>query len=67
MCRPNEKGQSNLDPGYAAQLWKQHIEPKRSKGYKTCSPAMSSRPNGFQWMADFMKACDSCTVSCLVA
>ena len=56
-----------MDPTWAATVWKQHIEPKRSKGYKTCSPAMSSRPNGFQWMADFMKACDSCTVSCLVA
>ncbi|RPD61934.1 hypothetical protein L226DRAFT_545905 [Lentinus tigrinus ALCF2SS1-7] len=59
---PNEEGQSNMDPETAASLWKQHIEPQVAKGYKTCSPAMSSRPNGKQWMADFMKACDGCTV-----
>ncbi|KAI0751353.1 glycosyl hydrolase catalytic core-domain-containing protein [Daedaleopsis nitida] len=59
---PNEPGQSNMDPQTAAQLWKQHIEPKRSKGYKFASPAMSSRPNGQQWMTDFIKACDGCNV-----
>ncbi|PIL36768.1 hypothetical protein GSI_00458 [Ganoderma sinense ZZ0214-1] len=59
---PNEVGQSNMDPSTAAALWKQHIEPKRDQGYKLCSPAMSSRPNGQQWMADFMKACDGCHV-----
>ncbi|TBU32119.1 glycosyl hydrolase catalytic core-domain-containing protein [Dichomitus squalens] len=59
---PNEQGQSNMDPQNAASLWKQHIEPKRNQGYKLCSPAMSSRPNGQQWMADFMKACDGCHV-----
>ncbi|KAI0370280.1 hypothetical protein BV20DRAFT_1075526 [Pilatotrama ljubarskyi] len=59
---PNEQGQSNMDPQTAADLWKKHIEPKRSMGYKTCSPAMSSRPNGHKWMQDFMAACDGCTV-----
>ncbi|OSC99168.1 glycoside hydrolase family 128 protein [Trametes coccinea BRFM310] len=59
---PNEQGQSNMDPQTAAALWKQHIEPKRSMGYKFCSPAMSSRPNGFQWMQEFMAACDGCNV-----
>lgn len=52
-----------MDPYTAAALWKQHIEPKRNQGYKLCSPAMSSRPNGQQWMAEFMKACDGCHVS----
>ncbi|KAI0829448.1 glycosyl hydrolase catalytic core-domain-containing protein [Trametes gibbosa] len=59
---PNEQGQSNMDPSTAASLWKQHIEPKRDMGYKLCSPAMSSRPNGHQWMKDFMAACDGCHV-----
>ncbi|KAI0663045.1 glycosyl hydrolase catalytic core-domain-containing protein [Cubamyces menziesii] len=60
---PNEQGQSNMDPQTAAALWKAHIEPKRSMGYKTCSPAMSSRPNGFDWMQQFMEACgNECTV-----
>ncbi|EIW61711.1 uncharacterized protein TRAVEDRAFT_27227 [Trametes versicolor FP-101664 SS1] len=59
---PNEEGQSNMDPQTAAALWKQHIQPKAALGYKLASPAMSSRPNGHQWMKDFMAACDGCTV-----
>ncbi|KAI8977825.1 glycosyl hydrolase catalytic core-domain-containing protein [Trametes punicea] len=59
---PNEEGQSNLDPLTAAALWTQYIEPKRSLGYKTCSPAMSTRSNGQQWMQQFLQACSGCTV-----
>ncbi|KAI0660251.1 hypothetical protein C8Q70DRAFT_914119 [Cubamyces menziesii] len=59
---PNEEGQSNLDPFTAAALWQQYIEPKRSLGYKTCSPAISSRPNGQQWMQEFLQACSGCTI-----
>ena len=51
-----------MDPQTAAALWKQYIEPQVAKGYKTCSPAMSSRPNGKNWMSDFMAACKDCTV-----
>ncbi|KAI0327476.1 hypothetical protein GY45DRAFT_1338799 [Cubamyces sp. BRFM 1775] len=58
---PNEEGESNLDPFTAAALWQQYIEPKRSLGYKTCSPAISSRPNGQQWMQEFLQACSGCT------
>lgn len=61
--RPNEDQQSNLSPEDGAKLWKEHIEPKRSLGYKTCSPATSSNPNGFVWVADMLTACDGgCTV-----
>ncbi|KAI0327475.1 hypothetical protein GY45DRAFT_1327586 [Cubamyces sp. BRFM 1775] len=59
---PNEVGQSNLDPDTAAALWKQYIEPKRSLGYKTCSPAVSAATNGQQWMRSFMQACSGCTI-----
>ncbi|KAH9895878.1 glycosyl hydrolase catalytic core-domain-containing protein [Cubamyces lactineus] len=59
---PNEEGESNLDPFTAAALWQQYIEPKRSLGYKTCSPAISSRPNGLQWMQQFLQACSGCTI-----
>ncbi|KAI9001195.1 glycosyl hydrolase catalytic core-domain-containing protein [Trametes punicea] len=60
---PNEQGQSNMTPQDAADLWKKHIEPKRAMGYKLCSPAMSSRPNGQQWMQEFMQACgNECTI-----
>jgi len=58
----NEPGQSNLSPSYAAQLWIKYIQPLRDQGYKLGSPAMSSRPNGKQWMSDFLKACNGgCT------
>ncbi|KAI9066055.1 glycoside hydrolase family 128 protein [Trametes sanguinea] len=59
---PNEEGQSNLSPVQAAELWMEYIEPKRSLGYKTCSPAVSARPNGQQWMQQFLQACSGCTV-----
>lgn len=55
---PNESGQSNLDPGYAATLWTQNLAPLRALGYQLGSPAMSSRPNGQQWMSDFLGACN---------
>ncbi|KAI0650016.1 glycosyl hydrolase catalytic core-domain-containing protein [Trametes meyenii] len=61
---PNEPGQSNMDAGSAAALYRQHITSKKSMGYKLASPAMSSRPNGQQWMTDFFNACgdDKCGV-----
>ncbi|CDO73849.1 Glycoside Hydrolase Family 128 protein [Trametes cinnabarina] len=59
---PNEQGQSNLDPATAAALWRDYIEPKRSLGYKTCSPAVSARSNGLQWMQQFLQACSGCTI-----
>jgi len=60
---PNESGQSNMSPSDAASLWKAHVEPKRALGYKACSPATSSNPNGFTWMQNFMDACNGgCTL-----
>ncbi|KAI0668275.1 glycosyl hydrolase catalytic core-domain-containing protein [Trametes maxima] len=59
---PNEQGQANLDPNAAAALWKQHIEPKRALGYTLASPAVSTRPNGQQWLQGFLQACTGCSV-----
>ncbi|KAI0668276.1 glycosyl hydrolase catalytic core-domain-containing protein [Trametes maxima] len=59
---PNEQGQANLDPVTAASLWVQHIEPKRSFGYNLASPAVSSRPNGQQWMQNFLQSCSGCSI-----
>ncbi|CDO73850.1 Glycoside Hydrolase Family 128 protein [Trametes cinnabarina] len=59
---PNEPTQSNMDPYTAAALWKDHIEPKRRFGYKTCSPAVSSHPDASRWMLHFMQACSDCTI-----
>jgi len=59
---PQERGQSNLSPSRAAQLWKEHIQPLRKKGYKLCCPATSGNPNGITWMKDFFKECNGgCT------
>ncbi|KAI0771863.1 glycosyl hydrolase catalytic core-domain-containing protein [Trametes elegans] len=58
---PNEEGQSNMDPYTAAKIWQEHIQPKADLGYRLATPAMSSRPNGKEWMSNFLKACDGCT------
>jgi len=68
MNEPNEPGQSNMSPQDGATLWTQHIEPKRALGYKTCSPATSSNPNGFTWVANMLDACNGgCTFDCIAA
>ena len=51
-----------MDPTWAATVWKQHIQPYCDAGYKCATPAMSSRPNGFDWMKTFMSACSGCSV-----
>ncbi|KAJ7179297.1 glycosyl hydrolase catalytic core-domain-containing protein [Mycena filopes] len=61
---PNEAGQSNMDAWSGIQLWREYMMPLASKGYTLISPAMSSRPNGKDWMATFMKNCGKdCAVS----
>ncbi|KAJ7937222.1 glycosyl hydrolase catalytic core-domain-containing protein [Mycena leptocephala] len=61
---PNEQGQSNMDAWSGIQLWRQYMMPLASKGYTLISPAMSSRPNGKDWMKTFMDNCgNDCAVS----
>ncbi|KAJ7699904.1 hypothetical protein B0H17DRAFT_1047614 [Mycena rosella] len=61
---PNEDGQSNMDATSGIQIWREYMMPLASKGYTLISPAMSSRPNGKDWMATFMQNCGSdCAVS----
>jgi len=60
---PNELGQSNMDAWSGIALWRQYILPLADKGYTLISPAMSSRPNGKDWMKTFMENCgDDCAV-----
>ncbi|KAH9850922.1 glycosyl hydrolase catalytic core-domain-containing protein [Lenzites betulinus] len=59
---PNEPAQSNLDPVTAAALWKVHIEPKKTLGYKLASPAVTNDPSGLTWMQQFIEACGGCTI-----
>jgi hypothetical protein len=58
---PNQKGQSDMSPQRGAQLWKQYIQPLKSKGYDLISPATTSAPSGKEWLKDFFAACDGCT------
>ncbi|KAJ6509985.1 glycosyl hydrolase catalytic core-domain-containing protein [Mycena vitilis] len=61
---PNEVGQSNMDANSGIQIWREYMLPLASKGYTLISPAMSSRPNGKDWMNTFMKNCgNDCAVS----
>jgi hypothetical protein len=61
---PNEVGQSNMDAQDGITIWRQYMLPLASQGYTLISPAMSSRPNGKDWMATFMQDCGSdCAVS----
>lgn len=59
---PNEAGQADLSPAAAAALWQQHIQPLKAHGVLLGSPAPSARPNGMQWLRDFMTFCGGCTV-----
>jgi hypothetical protein len=55
---PNQAGQSDMDPAYAAQLWKQYIQPLKAKGYTLVSPAPTNAPSGKVWLQNFLKACN---------
>jgi hypothetical protein len=57
---PNQNGQSDLDPYYAAEVHMRVIEPLRRDGFKVIAPATSSDPNGMVWMKKFMGACKDC-------
>ncbi|KAJ7368144.1 glycosyl hydrolase catalytic core-domain-containing protein [Mycena albidolilacea] len=63
MNEPNEEGQSNMDAYSGINLWKQYMLPLADKGYTLISPAMSSRPNGKDWVKTFMDNCGDCKVS----
>jgi len=52
--------QANLDPGYAAQLWQQYVQPKAALGMKLIAPPTSSAASGKTWMQSFMGACVGC-------
>jgi len=66
MNECNEDGQSNIDPQTGISLWRKYLMPLADKGYTLVSPAMSSRPNGKDWMQTFMANCgDDCQVAAI--
>ncbi|KAH9938396.1 glycosyl hydrolase catalytic core-domain-containing protein [Fomitopsis serialis] len=59
---PEQQGQANMDPGSAASLWQQYIEPKKDLGMGLISPAVTSDSAGIPWMQSFISACNGgCT------
>lgn len=59
---PNEPSQSNMDPGSAAQLWRQYLEPLVNEGYTLISPACTNDQAGLDWYQQFFQTCPDCTV-----
>ncbi|EUC57603.1 glycoside hydrolase catalytic core protein [Rhizoctonia solani AG-3 Rhs1AP] len=65
MNEPQEPSQSNMSPADAANMWKTYLEPLKAgnPNLRLGSPAPSSRPNGIQWIFDFLGNCNGgCTV-----
>lgn len=61
-----ETGGSKISPVGAAATWRRVIEPLREKGLKLVGPATTGGPDGFQWLNEFLTACDGyCTIDVL--
>ena len=55
-------GGSDIDATTAAQLWQQQIEPLAKEGVKLGAPACTGAESGTQWLKEFTKACNNCTI-----
>jgi len=59
---------SNLTPQAAAGLWKQYFNPLGAQGKKLVAPSITSSTEagkGFDWLDQFMSACDGCQIDAL--
>jgi len=59
---PDNSGQSNMSPGTAVALWRQYIQPLKSRGLRLGAPAVSSAPSGKTWLSQFLQQCSGCTI-----
>ncbi|KAF9464166.1 hypothetical protein BDZ94DRAFT_1191650 [Collybia nuda] len=59
---PDFASQSNINATYAAQLWKQYIQPLAASGVRLGAPAVTNAPSGRPWLAQFLAACTGCTI-----
>jgi len=50
-----------MSPGQAAQVWKDVIQPHAGT-HTLVTPAVTSAPNGIEWLAQFMAQCTECKV-----
>jgi len=62
---PEMPGQANMSPEWAAQVWRDNIEPLTQQGYYLVSPAVTSAPSSKPWLQNFMTACAGCTVNAI--
>ncbi|EPQ50644.1 hypothetical protein GLOTRDRAFT_133755 [Gloeophyllum trabeum ATCC 11539] len=58
---PDQSDQANMSPIYAADAWRQYMEPFAGQA-KLVSPAILNGPQGKAWMDQFFQACSDCTV-----
>jgi len=60
---PDSAAQANMDPGYAAQMYMQYMQPFADKA-SLGGPAVSNGPNGLTWLSNFLDSCDAlgCTI-----
>jgi len=59
---PERSDQANLSPQAAADLWRNHMEPLRSRGIRLGAPVVSSAPAGKVWLLQFFSACGGCNI-----
>lgn len=58
---PDWADQANMTPALAAQLWKSHLQPLKTKyGVRLGLPAVTSAPSGRPWLRQFLALCTGC-------
>lgn len=62
---PDRSDQANITAAVAAANWKQYFEPLHTKGIRLGAPAVSSAPEGAQWLRNFFGNCTGCHVDFL--
>ena len=57
--------QLHMEPGEAAQLWMQKMEPYAKQGVKIGAPGTLQTDADFEWLDGFLQACKGCTIGFL--
>jgi hypothetical protein len=59
---PDLEAQANMSAEGAAWVWQTYIDPLKYKGVRLGAPAVTSRPEGREWLRRFFSACTNCTI-----